>query len=599
MKFHLSVYVYSILAIAIALPAAAKSREELTDNASGATSTETTPWPLTDALGRSAPVEGESRVPRHDRFVGIFYFLWHNNRGGARPEGGPYDIAGIFARDPNALDHPGSGLWGPVGLYHYWSEPLFGYYLGEDPWVIRRHARLLEEAGIDTLIFDTTNAETYPSVYTKLGQVFTAIRKEGGRTPAIAFMVNTEAGKTASRLYQDLYRPGRFRDLWFRWQGKPLLICDPESAAPELRAFFTLRRAHWPFTMVNTRNAWHWEAAYPQSYGYTEDPDKPEQVNVSVAQNLRVSDAKVTNMSDGDARGRSFHDGVLDRSPGAVLHGHNVHEQWKRAMALDPPFVMVTGWNEWIAGRFGEPDGKPEFVDQFDQEFSRDIEPMRGGHGDNYYCQLVGDIRRFKGVPRFPRSTPPRTIHVSEGFDQWEGVGPLFRDDAGDSPLRDHDGAGGLHYENRSGRNDLVEMKVASDKDNIYFYLRTREPIKPQERPRGLWLLIDLDQDPRTGWEGFDYIVNRSVDEDGTSWLERNEGGWNWIRVAKVHWRIDGRQFQLAVARAAFASSKQDDTAFDFKWADNLQRPGDVMDFYLSGDVAPEGRFKFRYLPGN
>jgi hypothetical protein len=24
------------------------------------------------------------------------------------------------------------------------------------------------------------------------------------------------------------------------------------------------------------------------------------------------------------------------------------------------------------------------FVDQFDQEHSRDIEPMRGGHGDDY-----------------------------------------------------------------------------------------------------------------------------------------------------------------------------------------------------------------------
>ena len=37
-------------------------------------------------------------------------------------------------------------------------------------------------------------------------------------------------------------------------------------------------------------------------------------------------------------------------------------------------------------------------------------------------------------------------------------------------------------------------------------------------------------------------------------------------------------------------------TALDFKWADNLQRLGDVMDFYLSGDVAPEGRFNYRYV---
>ena len=40
--------------------------------------------------------------------------------------------------------------------------------------------------------------------------------------------------------------------------------------------------------MVNTPYAWHWEATYPQPYGYTDDPKKPEQVNVSVAQNLRA-----------------------------------------------------------------------------------------------------------------------------------------------------------------------------------------------------------------------------------------------------------------------------------------------------------------------
>ena len=37
-------------------------------------------------------------------------------------------------------------------------------------------------------------------------------------------------------------------------------------------------------------------------------------------------------------------------------------------------------------------------------------------------------------------------------------------------------------------------------------------------------------------------------------------------------------------------------SAIDFKWADNLQHPGEVSDFYLSGDVAPEGRFVYRYI---
>ncbi len=119
--------------------------------------------------------------------------------GGRRAGKGPYNIGQILAADPDALKKPDSPLWGPYGFPHYWGEPLLGYYRSDDPWVLRRHAQMLADAGVDTLIFDTTNAETYRDVYMKLCEVFTAVRKEGGRTPQIAFMVNTKAGETAER----------------------------------------------------------------------------------------------------------------------------------------------------------------------------------------------------------------------------------------------------------------------------------------------------------------------------------------------------------------------------------------------------------------
>ena len=394
----------------------------------------------------------------------MFYFLWHQDVPRRNPaEPGPLDIAKIKAADPDALKKPGSPLWGGIGASHYWGEPLYGYYRSMDPWVLRRHAQLLADAGIDTLIFDTTNAESYPQVYRALCEVFSKIRQEGGRTPQIIFMVNTEAAKTALRIYQDLYQPGLYPELWFRWQGKPLMICDPAVATEELRAFFTLRRAHWPFTLTNTPMAWHWEAAYPQPYGYVEDPANPEQVNVSVAQNLRQKDGKVTNMSSGDARGRSFHSGKEDSGVRAVNMGYNFGEQWQRAFELKPPFVMVTGWNEWIAGRWGKLDGPLVFVDQFDEEFSRDIEPMKGGHADNYYWQLVANVRRFKGAPTLPVGSRPKTIELKKGFEQWQDVTPEFVDHIGETAPRDFDGVAGLHYENKSGRNDLLAAKVARD----------------------------------------------------------------------------------------------------------------------------------------
>jgi hypothetical protein len=33
-----------------------------------------------------------------------------------------------------------------------------------------------------------------------------------------------------------------------------------------------------------------------------------------------------------------------------------------------------------------------------------------------------------------------------------------------------------------------------------------------------------------------------------------------------------------------------------FPWIDNSRKPGAIMDVYQSGDVAPEGRFMYRYI---
>jgi len=531
--------------------------------------------------------------------VGIFYFLWLGQHdGGAAQRDGPFDVSKILQKDPDAANKPTSPPWGPVGTYHWWGEPLWGYYVVADPWVLRRHARLLTDAGVDMLIFDATNRVTYRGVYRKVCEVFAKIRREGGRTPQFAFMTNTRAGETAQELYRDLYEPGHFEELWFRWRGKPLLLCDPAQASAEVRAFFTLRRAHWPFTQVDTPYAWHWEAAYPQVFGYTDDPNVPEQVNVSVAQNLRRSDGKVTNMSRGDARGRSFHAGDVDRRPGAVLHGYNAQEQWERAIEVDPPFVMVTGWNEWIAGRWKRPDEPFVFVDQYDQEHSRDIEPMKGGHGDNYYLQLVANVRRYKGAPPIPSASGPTTIRLDGAPAQWDGVRPEFRDAAFDTLPRDHAGVSGLRYVNRTGRHDLVAMKVARDDRAVWFQARTREPIASRDR-RGLFLWIDADQDRSTGWEGYEFLVRRGDGEADEFWIERHRGdrdSWKWDRVRKVASRVAKDALWLEVPRRAIGlAAGEAALEIDFKWADNLQKPGDAMDLYLSGDVAPEGRFAFRY----
>ncbi|MGC9469062.1 MAG: hypothetical protein ACP5HS_10760, partial [Anaerolineae bacterium] len=106
----------------------------------------------------------------------------------------------------------------------------------------------------------------------------------------------------------------------------------------------------------------------------------------------------------------------------------------------------------------------------------------------------------------------------------------------------------------------------------------------------------DSDQDPETGWQGFDFIVNRTVLDATTTVVERYTAARRWERVGEAHFRVAGNELHLAIPRTYLELSQGDALSFDFKWADNVALPLDLMDFYVSGDVAPQGRFKYRYL---
>jgi len=577
------------------------------------------PWPATDALGRELPLESAVGLPKKDRFVGIFYLAWT----GEEYSYGPYDISRILAGHPDATELPSFPHRGPKEWHMvYWGEPLFGYYKMTDPWVIRRHAHMLADAGVDTLVLDATNAELYVAVHEQLLTVFEQIRKEGGRTPQVCFMLNTDMGRMAQQLYDLIYKPGRYRDLWFQWEGKPLLLCNPDTLTPELRSFFTLRTAFWPGTppYSNTAYAWHWLGVHPQAYGFTDNPGAPEQINVSPAQNMHWETGAVELMWTGKARGRGFHQGKQDASLESIHAGLNFQEQWDYALKVDPKFIMITSWNEWIAGLTHSFKSPWVQCDSFNFEFSRDIEPMRGGFGDNFYYQAVDNIRRYKGVPAIPKASAPKTIALTGSFDQWKDVEPEFNGNVGNTIPRDHDGFGrapkstvstptpafagngdiwrgqdGPRYTNTTGRNGLRSMKVARDKDFIYFYVQTEKPISPPTDSNWMMLLIRTDNPAHHDWNGYDYIVNRVPPGQDGALLEKNNGGWNWLKAADVKFRVAGNEMQMAVPRKALKLTA-DPVQFDFKWADNVQLPDDMTVFYEQGDTAPLGRFRFRYL---
>lgn len=546
-------------------------------------------WVATDALGRKLPGQKECGPPREGRYVGVFYFLWQGQHG----LGGPYDVTKILAANPK------DPQWGPVHAFHHWGEPELGYYVGGDEYVIRRHARMLADAGVDMIAFDVTNGPTYDSVFMKLLEVYRKMRENGERTPQVTFLTNAGHEAVVKHLYEVLYSKNLYPELWFRWHGKPLLMSNPNGHSDEVRGFFTFRQSWaWSGTewFADGKDKWPWLDSTPQKPGWHTE-GVPEQIAVAVAQH------PTTNI------GRSHQNGKQpDPEHFRTAEGLYFDEQWKRALEVDPQLVFVTGWNEWIAMRFladGKHDmlagrkldkGETYFVDAYTQEYNRDIEPMKGGHTDNYYYQMISYIRRYKGVRAQQPASPAKKITIDGRFGDWEGVTPEYRDHVGDTEHRNSKGWGEAGtYVNNTGRNDFVRMKVARDEKNVYFYVETKDAITPHTDPRWMLLFIDADRDPSTGWNGYNYLVNDFVPDAKTTTVKKNLGGWKWSDGVKVPYRVSSNKMEIAVPRSALGLPAKGDFGFDFHWADNIQKTDDIIEFAVSGDSAPDRRFNYRY----
>ncbi|MCX5684240.1 MAG: hypothetical protein NT049_11215, partial [Planctomycetota bacterium] len=192
-------------------------------------------WVATDALGRALPGPEQCGPPREGKAVGIFYFLWLTGQGPV------YDISKMLAADP------ANPKYGPLHAFHFWSEPLFGYYQSKDPFVIRKHAKMLADAGVDVMICDVTNAYTYDDTVLEVCKVLDDIRRSGQRAPQIAFISWTNPAKTVQHLYDNFYSKNLYPELWYRWKGKPLILAPDEGLSPEVRGFFSIRKS-WAWT---------------------------------------------------------------------------------------------------------------------------------------------------------------------------------------------------------------------------------------------------------------------------------------------------------------------------------------------------------------
>ncbi len=586
-------------------------------------------WIAQDGLDRVLSTNTQTGDVREDKIVAIFYWTWHGDFGdGQTAYNNQQNIdklieMGYTERDYMTLSMSELnklGIKTQMGPYHFWDEPIYGYYDGDDEWVIRKQAELLAAAGVDVVFFDNTNGTfTWKQTALRVMKVFSEARAQGVDAPDVSFMFPfgpvDHAGTQMVELYNDIYKKGLYEDVWFKLDGKPMVMGWPGSLnskdaalAKEIKSFFTFRSNLGGYLDKETaENQWGWLSRFPQAY-FHNDKGELEQITVGTAVNHNYVKSIIAPMSYGEnIIGRTWTSRGYDQRENAILYGACLAEQWENAIAVDPKIVFVTAWNEWVAMRIDNWPASPEqyqncFVDQYNAEFSRDCEPSAGILKDHYYYQLTDYIRKFKGTNPIEKATWEKLIAVDGGFGQWADVGPVYNDYFG---LPDRDALGykdpqtgkRFHYTNDSGRNDIYDAKVARDYENVYFMVRTVEELTPYTDPYWMRLYIDMGESEKN-WENYEFILNKANPKnETTATLEKFTGdGFATEVVGEVTYAVKGNVLTVCIPKTMLGIPAEElDFSFGFKWTDNTLEDGDIMQWYLNGDVAPVGRFNYCY----
>ncbi len=567
-----------------------------------------------------------------ERYVGLFYFLWH----------GVHDAAGTIgvARNLQAiLDGTSKVGYGIKDEQHWFAEPLYGYYFANDTWVLRKHAELLTNAGVDFLFFDTTNNFTYSRTALKLMEILHELNEQGYNAPEVMFYTNHESAVRTRQIYTDIYAKEMYPDTWFRIDGKPVIVGrnianETLTENTKISDFFTVKESQWPNSATDLadskNNSWPWmDWHWPQRV-YTDANGENGVINVSIAQHSGtgkfssstlegykfnrgrsfVSNGQTSDDITYNSANRPFNMELLNSykaaqaDPTLSYKGLNFQEQFDYAIASDAKYILVTGWNEWVAGNQGD-ETNPGFVDTASIEFSRDSEMMRGGYFDNYYMQLIQNIRRVKGTAPAIVQDQRKPINVTGDFDQWSDILVTYTDPAGDTADRHGRGYGENGYTtyiNKSGRNDIVATKVVSDTKNLYFYIETAEAITKYDIGSS-WMQIYLnaDRNAETGWYGYDFVLNYQAQDDFRTMAAEytgQDGSYDFTPTETIAYRVQGNQMMLAVPQAFLYIEKGEDIHLEFKIADSRTVYDEMEDFYCDGDIAPLGRLNYIYRSG-
>lgn len=575
----------------------------------------------TDALGRR--VEPMAGI-QEDKFTSIFFFVWfgtHTTK--------IYDINKLLEQYENGIRGnlenplwavPGSEYYNssisPYGEFHYWGEPLLGYYDASDPWVIRKQLEMLGNAQVDCLMLDFTNNIVYPEATKAILDIMVGLRSSGYKVPQIAFMlpaVSTEWFENSlNNVYKEYVSNEKYKDCFFRGSekinpsGLPLAVGNCEEYDGELKEKFWIKRLQWAWMDIGLDN-------FPAM------SETVKQINhngyMSVTTEVYSSENSVSDITwcstpylypDRDLmRGRGWYPGDTTNgdNPENVAKGLCFQDQWNNVFADgNVDFVHMQCWNEWWAQKFDymqdEFDAqRAVFVDAFNDAFSRDIEPVNGRLGDNYYMQMVQNIRKFKQTAEAKAVEHGKTtIDIKQGFEQWKKVKGNYLDLEDDVIFRDYNSVDPqIRYTDNSARNDIVRLKFANDEKNLYVLVETAADITSYTANDKAWMNLYISTGKAGGWEYYNYVINRNPLASGSTSIEELKGeAAETTNVGTANYYVEGRRIYYSIPLSVLGVKVGEQ--IEIKATDNVQNFGKITDFYVSGDSAPMGRLNYAYL---
>ncbi len=295
----------------------------------------------------------------------------------------------------------------------------------------------------------------------------------------------------------------------------------------------------------------------------------------------------------------------------STKYGLQLAESFEYALKQNVRVIMITGWNEWYAGV--QKTGNQEqtcggtltpgyyMVDQMSPEYSRDggTDAPAGRRwlrrqlllSDGFlYPEVQGHPRacdRQRWVDGYPRRRYCRSVE--------ECNSAVHRYGGRCEPAPELSWASEFRYTNASARNDIACAQVSQDADKVYFFVTTANALITADDETWMNLDLNTDGDSKTGWEGYDFILNRPRTDKTVSIERFVDGKWQFEKVGEAEYALCENGLMLAVSKTLIGGESGKALSLTFKWADHADIRGDVMRFMELGDTAPNDRFAFAY----